>query len=279
MKQLSILLTFICLAGYAQPNTEIYLFDLSEDGISNPTNISNNEGYDNQPSFWSDNGSILYARTVNGQTEIARYFISSKETIIISNTPQGGEYSPLKIPGDEAISAIRLDTTGLQLLYRYDLKGDWTVAVPDLKIGYHAWINSFELISYVLGEPATLQRINMSTGQVKILRTNIGRSLHKIPNSDGMSFMDQSVKPWKIYRLNPVSGAAKEICVVNGENEDYCWTSDGAILMGRDNKLIKYTTKNGWQPFADLSTFELTGSISRMATSPDGKQLTIVISI
>ena len=43
----------------AQPNTEVYLFDLDRtDGkinLSNPKNISNNEGYDNQPSFLDNN--------------------------------------------------------------------------------------------------------------------------------------------------------------------------------------------------------------------------------
>ena len=122
----------------AQPSTEVYLFDLTQAGLSNPLNISDNEGYDNQPSFWNDSKSVLYARTVNGQTEIARYFIESKKTTVITNTSQGGEYSPTNIPGTNDISSVRLDMTGLQLLYRYHLDGTSEVLVPDLKIGYHA---------------------------------------------------------------------------------------------------------------------------------------------
>ncbi|MEO1254394.1 MAG: steroid delta-isomerase, partial [Bacteroidota bacterium] len=50
----------------AQPNTEVYLFDISYDkrglpqSVKNPINISQNEGYDNQPAFWPDGKSILY---------------------------------------------------------------------------------------------------------------------------------------------------------------------------------------------------------------------------
>ena len=75
-----VVLVSLAVLSFAQPSTEVYLFELSEDGPSNPVNISDNEGYDNQPSFWSDSKSVLYARTVNGQTEIARYFIDSKKT-------------------------------------------------------------------------------------------------------------------------------------------------------------------------------------------------------
>ena len=46
---------FIYCYATAQTDTDIYLFDLThtDDGwsLTNPINISNNEGYDNQPSF------------------------------------------------------------------------------------------------------------------------------------------------------------------------------------------------------------------------------------
>ena len=54
----SILMSFLCVLMTAQEATEIYLFDLTEQegqiSINNPINISNNEGYDNQPSFTED---------------------------------------------------------------------------------------------------------------------------------------------------------------------------------------------------------------------------------
>jgi hypothetical protein len=43
--------------------TEVYLFDLDMSNgkpvLSNPKNISNNPGYDNQPSFWDDDHVLL----------------------------------------------------------------------------------------------------------------------------------------------------------------------------------------------------------------------------
>jgi len=48
-------ITLMPLLHFSQPNTEVFLFDLNtENGVfelSNMKNISDNEGYDNQPSF------------------------------------------------------------------------------------------------------------------------------------------------------------------------------------------------------------------------------------
>ena len=280
MKILLIIGLLSCFSAFAQPNTEIYLFELTNNGISNPVNVSNNEGYDNQPSFWSDSKSILYARTINGQTEIARYFIESKETKIITNTLQGSEYSPLKIPGQDAISAIRLDTSGLQLLYKYNLNGDWTVAVPNLKIGYHVWLEDGYLACFVLGNPATLQLINTNSGEAKVLKNNIGRSIH-LRKGYGVygyiSFLDKSVQPWVIAYFDPNKNKTLPITTTIGTGEDYCYTANGTLLMGDENKLMKYTKKKGWELLANFSDLQISGTISRLAVSPDGKWLAAVV--
>ena len=55
---------YLLLSGglvFAQNRTEVYLLDLSTDRTT-PTNISQNPGYDNQPSFW-DNEDLLYTRS------------------------------------------------------------------------------------------------------------------------------------------------------------------------------------------------------------------------
>ncbi|MGO4919050.1 hypothetical protein [Maribacter spongiicola] len=110
---------FCCLTTFAQQGTEVYVanLDLSTDSlkINEVINISNNEGYDNQPSFFSYE-KILFASTRNNQTDIALYDVKDKTTTWLSNTPNGSEYSPLKIPGRDAVSAVRLDKDGLQRL-------------------------------------------------------------------------------------------------------------------------------------------------------------------
>ena len=65
----------------AQENTDVYVVDISPayEGLEmlNMQNISNDPGYDNQPSFAS-NETILFAGNNNGQTDIAEYNLNTK---------------------------------------------------------------------------------------------------------------------------------------------------------------------------------------------------------
>ncbi|NQZ76108.1 MAG: hypothetical protein HRT61_08360 [Ekhidna sp.] len=272
---------FVLLVGFrsiAQPNTDVYLMDMrrSSEAIvfENHTNISENAGYDNQPSFWSDSESILYVRNMEGQTDIVRFYFESSSTIRVSKTPGGSEYSPLMMP-DGRVSSIRLDTTGLQLLYAYKLNGKNKVLVPDLKIGYHAWINEDEIVAFVLGEPATLQLVNVKSNTAKILSENIGRSLHKIPGTNAFSFVDKSSDNWTIRSMDPVTSEVKVLTDVIKGAEDYCWTPRGEIIMGYESKLYMWQSGSEWKEIADLSVKGIE-NITRITVSPDGKKLALV---
>ena len=66
----------ITTISFAQSNTEVFLYDLTNNNgvykITNGKNISNNPGYDSQPHFYSKK-SIVFASTRNKQTDIAKY--------------------------------------------------------------------------------------------------------------------------------------------------------------------------------------------------------------
>ena len=81
---LAVCLTICCFTALAQPSTDVYLFDLtkSKDGfvLSNPVNVSDNPGYDNQPSFSADGNTLLYTSwQADEQTDIILYNISEKK--------------------------------------------------------------------------------------------------------------------------------------------------------------------------------------------------------
>ncbi|MFK7952018.1 MAG: TolB family protein [Ekhidna sp.] len=263
---------------YSQPNTEVFLFDLIEDAngysLSNPINVSNNAGYDNQPSFASNDQSIFYARTIDNQTDIAQYSIKNGKTTILSNTLEGSEYSPTPMP-DGRISSIRLDTTGLQLLYAYDSKGRNEVLVENLVIGYHSWLNANTIVTFVLGDPATMQIVNTKTGDVEIVGQKIGRSLHKMPSSNHFSFVDKSKDAWTINKMNPKTKQMEVLTPTLTGSEDYAWTPKDQIIMGKESKLHLWRMDKGWKMIADLSKFNIS-KISRIAISSDGKKLALV---
>ena len=230
MKFLTILLsTFII---YSQQDTEVYLFDYSNSKplpiLTNPKNISNNPGYDNQPSF-SKNGKFIYfSSTRNGQTDILRFNIKNDKKKWISQT-SGGEYSPQEISKNH-LSAVRLDPDGKQLLYSYKIfRNHSKVLVENKKIGYYAWINSKELLCFVLGEPNSLQFINLKSNESILVDEIIGRSIHKIPNSELMSYISKKTDLWSINSFDPASKETSTIINTVEGSEDLVWTNNGLI--------------------------------------------------
>ncbi|MFY0697897.1 MAG: PD40 domain-containing protein [Balneola sp.] len=259
--------------SFAQNSTEIYLFEFTYKNntyqLNNPINVSDNEGYDNQPSFTEDGKSLLYASTRNEQTDILWYDIESGSKRWITNTP-GGEYSPVLMPDGEHISAVRLDPDGLQLLYKYSIKdGSSEVLIPNLKIGYYSWFLTSRIIAFVLGEPATLQEIDLSHNEIVAVDENPGRSIHYIPATKRYSYIDKSDPDnWKIMKAVPNNSEwTEEITSTLSGVEDMVWLNMHTILMGKDDKLYYFDTHSestNWKLFADLSEFGLSG-ITRLA--------------
>ena len=269
----------------AQSNTEIYVFDLKNSGekfsISKPINVTRqNHGYDNQPHFLTD-GSLYFVKTKEGQTEVVQWDFKEGVGKELTHTPGGSEYSPTPIPGSTDFSAIRLDTTGLQLLYRYSGRIDPKVILENVVVGYHEWLDSTRLLTFVLGEPSTLQLCDVKSQNCKVVDTNIGRSIHKIPGAGNnlMSYISKKGEAWEIRSFDPSTGETKKIIETLPNSEDLTWSPDGTIFMGRGNKL--YTFKPGrdkkWKQIADLSDFGLQ-EISRLAVAPRGDRIAIVVN-
>ena len=80
---LTVTLLQVALSLAQAPETEVYLFDLEiRDNtitISNPRNISQNPGYDNQPNFLHDGSGFLYSSVSNEQSDITHYEIATGE--------------------------------------------------------------------------------------------------------------------------------------------------------------------------------------------------------
>jgi len=278
-KILQLLVVIVPLVVLCQPNTEVFLFDLKIDGnqieISNGKNISNNDGYDNQPSFQYEN-TILFASTRNKQTDILSYSTNNGKTKWLSDTKQGSEYSPTRIPNTRDISAIRLDTTGKQLLYRYR-SGKSKPIHNELVIGYHVWHSQNTLVSFVLGEPHELVVSNLKKKTNTTVDTNIGRSLHNIPNTNLVSYISKKNEAWEIRSLNPKTGETKKIANTLPNVEDMCWLKDGSILMGKGKALYRLDQKKDteWK-IIKLFDKENLENITRITVNIPNNKLVVV---
>ena len=282
-KSLLILAVLMGLLCYSQPNTEVYLFDLETSNakiiLANPKNVSNNEGYDNQPSFYDENN-LLFSSTRSDQTDILKLNIldgSTKEWI--SDTPTGSEYSPLRVPDKQAISAIRLDLDGLQRLYEYDIKnGTSKVLLDNLKVGYHVWYNKNIIVCTALVDNRMdLMVANLKSGEVKTIDKNVGRSLHKIPYTTQVSYIKNEEGGRKINTLDPLTGETSTLTTLYKNAQDICWLQDGTLLAGAGKSLVYANpSKNmAWHTLMNFEDEEIQ-NISRIAVNSNNTRLAFV---
>ncbi|KPJ95897.1 MAG: hypothetical protein AMS18_02035 [Gemmatimonas sp. SG8_17] len=273
-------------AAWAQgPGTDIHLVSIHLSGdqvtFDRALNITNRDGYDNQPSFLPDGNSLLYSSNRGSQTDIYRYFIATQITERVTNTAPESEYSPAIMPGTNMFSVVRVEADSTQRLWQFDLNGaNPRVVLTGIKpVGYHAWGDANTVALFILGDsatPATLQLADVRSGRAQIVAYNIGRSLHRVPGRAAISFTHR-VPEYLVKQLDLVSGAVSPLMQLLSGNEYYAWLPDGSALMGLDSKLFRRvpTSDSGWQQVADLSDVGISG-ITRLAVSPAGDRLAIV---
>ncbi|EDM44654.1 hypothetical protein SCB49_13820 [unidentified eubacterium SCB49] len=271
----------------AQEETEIYVIDIQsvEDTIviKNVRNISNNIGYDSQPSF-SSNEFLLYAGTENDQTEIMSFNLTTNTKTRINATTAGGEYSPQKFPNSNKIAAVRLDPDGLQRLYRYDLNKNGlaksTALLEEYKIAYFAFHDDNNIVASVLNNnDLELIKANLTSGEVDKITTNAGRSIHKIPSSNSISYTavnEDGVH--EIFVINILEDSESfYVCDLPIGIQDHCWYSVSELLLGSGSKLYKYDFFGNakWEEIADLTGYNIS-EINRITVSPDKSKIALV---
>jgi hypothetical protein len=284
----SILMSCFCALLCGQEATDIYLFNLEEQDniitISDPVNISKNEGYDNQPSFTEDGQAILFTSFRDGQSDISKYFIDENYRVWLTQTKES-EFSPMVFPGKKKyFTCVRLNEDGTQYLYKYAFKNKAPESlISDLKVGYYLWYDKKIVISYIIDDIESLQVSNFKYNIRYPIQSNIGRSMNKIPESSGLgsglvSYISLDHETPEIYAINPLNSKSKYITDALPGSKDLTWTAGGSILMGKGNTIYKFHpgVDKKWVPVDLKSEIPIDG-ISRLATSPDGSKIAVVV--
>lgn len=283
---LACLYLFLPLISFAQTGSEIYLLDISFKNnrftLSNPVNITERKGYDNQPSFHPVLPFVYYASANDsGRTDIKSYDYTKQLTRQITNT-QEREYSPTITPNEYYFSCIIQRDNGQQDLGQYLIGGGPAkVLIKDLKVGYHTWIDAKNLLLFVLADTTNnLYHYNLATKERNIIAPKPGRSLHKIPNQQAFSFIDKSsADQWIIKQFDPTSQKISPIVNTIGKSEDITWTSNGYILSSDGEKLYAYKPQSSKEwTLIDTSHLPMLKKISRMAVNKDNNKLALVVS-
>ncbi len=263
------------------PPTEIYLAELTGDERVEPgaaVNLTRREGYDNQPHFL-EGDRLLYTAIDGGQADVWIYDLATRERSRLTETPES-EYSPTPIPGEDAISVVRVEADETQRLWRFPLSGgDPDLLLPDVKpVGYHAWSGSDDLVLFVLGEPITLQHAQRGDGTGKVLAENVGRALHPVPGSRRVSFVHkESESRWTIRAVDLATGEMRTLLETRPGREDFAWSPSGKLWMGDGAALYVADPEAGgaWRRVADFKPHGLS-EITRIAIHPQERSIAFV---
>ena len=274
-------LVLAAAAASAQaPGTDVWLvpvdLDASPPTLGEPRNLTDRDGYDNQPYFEPEGNSLLYTSQRDGQTDIYKARLNVAPLEQLTDTDES-EYSATVLPSGLEFSAIRVEGDGTQRLWAFRRDG----SAPRLllesvaPVGYQAWTPSESLAVFVLGEPATLQVVDPSDGSAQIMAEDIGRSLHPLPDGSGFSFLHRIDGTWRIRALDLASGNLSELGLPFEESQDMAWTPDGRIVMASGSRIAIRSVEGAWQVIGELAgagAIELT----RIAVHPEGGFLAVV---
>lgn len=281
----TIVILLSAIDSMAQPASEIYLFDLSAKKnkvtISNPVNITNRKGYDNQPAFHPSESFLFYASfNDEGRSDIVSYNYKTKVTTKVTETTER-EYSPTVTPDRAHLSCIIQRDNNAQDLGKYSITGGKPdVLIDNLIVGYHAWADNSHVALFVLGTPNSLHYMRLPTKRDTVLAENIGRSLHKVPGQAAISFVHKvSEKEWLIKLINTATLDISTVGATLPGREDLCWLPDGRILMS-DGENLFYLTPGPREEWKRVNTVNasMLKAVTRLAVSANGKKIAIVVA-
>jgi hypothetical protein len=286
------LIGLLCVTSgtYAQGASDIFLVKMSITGdklsFDEPAQITRQKGYNNQPYFVPGTSFILFSSEMEEgkQTDISRYDMKTKNTSRLTFTPES-EYSPAPMPGENKFSVIRLFITegprkDAQPLMAISYEGgsEELLYEDGKKVGYHTWIDKNRVALFILGEPNTLQIVDLKSKKSLIVAKDIGRCLIKIPGQNAVLFTDYEGNKQGVIKSADVDFLKiTPIVSMKEGTEDFTWAPGGALLMGVESRLYRYVIgkDKDWVQVADFTSKGIK-KISRLAVDPTGQWLALV---
>ena len=271
----------------APADPDVYLLPLAGRGdalkIGVPANVSRRAGYDNQPAFQRDSRALYFtSNRGDGQSDIYRNDFSTGLTAPLRATKPESEYSAMPTLDGKSTTVIRVEADSTQRLAQFPFDGSApTVLFPAIKpVGYFAQADDSTWAMFVLGSPATLQLARTGAGREQttgsVIASNVGRSLHRIPGTAQVSFVQKGGAAWYVMRLDPVSRVLDTLIALPKGSEDVAWVDSTTLLVGSGTQLLQWRRGTTiWKPLGDLAFAHL-ANITRLAVSPNGQWLALV---
>lgn len=282
---LTLILIYAGTAFAQVPETDLYLFQLTQDDTSqwhihSPALLSswNQGGYTNQPE-WLDNQTLLVSalRTGNTQNDIYLLDLQDKTLRRMTDSPES-EFSPLSTPDKKSFSVIRqvhgdvLD----QQIYQFpmDLSSYGEPVLPQVQnVGYHCWLAPDELAVFLVDDPSKLAFVRTGDGAPHIYSSGIGRCLRKTASGKLAYVHKYSEAFWFLKTTDPASRKSEILIETLYGKEDFAIGPSGDYFMGSGSILYFFDPESAekkWIPVFDLSVFGL-ANITRLAINNENR--------
>jgi hypothetical protein len=245
----------------------------------------NRGGYNNQPSFFTNNELWLTAQFPSDttQTDIVSLDLSQKIQTRVTATPQTAEYSPTLMPGSKRFSVIRVEEDGNQRLWSFplDRSDNGRIELPKVfNVGYHCWLRDTLLTLFIVGEdgqPHTLQSVGIKGQKTQRIASNIGRCMARRADGRLLFVQKATEQTWFLKTWDPKTNLQEIVVKMPSGTEDFALLPDGTLLAGNGSKLFQYKSPRDadWKEIADLSKYGIR-KITRLAASKDGKLAVVV---
>ncbi|MGD8772324.1 MAG: hypothetical protein PVI25_04585 [Gammaproteobacteria bacterium] len=265
------------------PEMDIYIVELSggleQGSFGEPRNVTRRDGYDNQPVFLPDGSGFLFTSFVDDQADTYRYQIADGSIHRVTAST-AGEWAPALTPDGEGFTISRNEPEGFQRLWRFPMDGrSPRVVLRDITgAGYHTWVDENTVALYLLSEPPDLALVDIDTASRRIVASNVGRCVQRVPQTRELAFVDKrDGDNWRITYLDLDSMTVTRTLPTLPGREDFALAADGSILMAQGGRLYRsFPGKQTWELLADWDA-SLPGHISRIAVSPTGRHLAFVV--
>lgn len=259
--------------------SNIYMTTLTKGGgkisIKSPVFLTNfnANGYNNQPSFISDDVVLFTTNYYStDQTEIAQFDLFDETLTRITYTDES-EYSPQKMSSKDEFSCVRVESDKVtQSLSVYPMDGIGyakRLLFNTNNVGYYSWVNKNKVAMFLVDEPHhNLAVAEIDSEKRKIVIDKIGRSLHVSPTGELLFIHKQNEKEWYIKSYNFLANQNKTVTKTLDGVEDFELMNDGTLLAGKGAILYKYNPKidTEWKSIIDLSEYGIT-NITRLVNN------------
>jgi len=270
-------------------STDLFYVEMwSDEGLvrlGDSRNVTNRQGYDNQPSYSADGRSVLYVSREGRSSDIYRYDLETEQTSRLTSTGDR-EYSPKVLPSGDGFSAIRAERDSRRRLWSYTEDGTQAELIwhnIDHPMLYYAWVDA-TTAAIVLEDNSgrrVLYVVDVDGGAAEPRVENVGRSINRIPGRHAVSFVHK-VTPadWWISEIDFDTGEIRQIARTIQGAEDHAWTPSGAIVMGGGAEVYMRVPggDESWRSVADYSR-EGIRKITRIAVSPTGDSMVLVVGV